>query len=294
MDNRNIATFVKVVEFNNFTKAAESLGYSQAGVTAQIKSLERELGVPLFDRLGKRICLTQEGRAFLPHALDLLKAEEEALASVRADSELKGELRICTGSSHAMGALPHILLEFIRLHPAVNIVVKISDFIEDTTLRLSRGETDFLVYIDEAVTRHDHHVVASKPEPVIFVTHPGSSLCTKKEVCIKEILLQEPFIISDRDVSYCLLLERELLRRGLEVRPVMEIGSVGGIINTMLEGYGVSYIPEFMAEKELKQGQLVKLNVIDFDIPMYTHYVCSHERWINPVMREFIRIVNQE
>ena len=55
MEIRNIATFVKIVEYNNFTKAAESLGYSQAAVTAQIKSLEKELGIPLFDRIGRVI-----------------------------------------------------------------------------------------------------------------------------------------------------------------------------------------------------------------------------------------------
>ena len=78
MENKNVAAFIKVVEFNNFTKAAESMGYSQAAVTAQIKALEKELGVFLFDRMGKRICLTQEGKAFLPYAYNMLKAEEEA------------------------------------------------------------------------------------------------------------------------------------------------------------------------------------------------------------------------
>ena len=78
MENKNVAAFIKVVEFNNFTKAAESMGYSQAAVTAQIKSLEKELGVLLFDRMGKKICLTQEGKAFLPYAYNMLKAEEEA------------------------------------------------------------------------------------------------------------------------------------------------------------------------------------------------------------------------
>lgn len=66
MEIRNIITFVRIVEYNNFTKAAESLGYSQAAVTAQIKSLEKELGVPLFDRIGRSIALTEKGKTFLP------------------------------------------------------------------------------------------------------------------------------------------------------------------------------------------------------------------------------------
>ena len=123
MENKNVATFVKIVEFNNFTRAAESLGYSQAAVTAQIKTMEKELGVPLFDRIGKRICLTQAGKTFLPYALNMLKAEEEAINSVRPQEELTGELRICSATSYAASVLPDILLRYAQRHPQVRLVV---------------------------------------------------------------------------------------------------------------------------------------------------------------------------
>ena len=106
MEIRNIATFVKIVEYNNFTKAAESLGYSQAAVTAQIKSLEKELGIPLFDRIGRGIVLTEEGKTFLPYALNVLNAEEAARNSVQPTKELAGTLQICSPSSFATGPLP--------------------------------------------------------------------------------------------------------------------------------------------------------------------------------------------
>ena len=93
MEIRNIATFVKIVEYNNFTKAAESLGYSQAAVTAQIKSLEKELGIPLFDRIGRG------------YALNVLNAEEAARNSVQPTKELAGTLQICSPSSFARPSL---------------------------------------------------------------------------------------------------------------------------------------------------------------------------------------------
>ena len=105
MEIRNIATFVKIVEYNNFTKAAESLGYSQAAVTAQIKSLEKELGIPLFDRIGRGIVLTEEGKTFLPYALNVLNAEEAARNSVQPTKELAGTLQICSPSSFARPSL---------------------------------------------------------------------------------------------------------------------------------------------------------------------------------------------
>ena len=149
MEIKNVASFVKIVEFNNFTKAAEDLGYSQAAVTAQIKSLESELGVPLFDRVGKKIFLTQAGKTFLPYAIDMLKSAEAARNSVGASEELEGELIICSASSYASEVLPRILLQYMRLHPKVRITVKVSDYVEDNTRKLAQGELDFLVEMDE-------------------------------------------------------------------------------------------------------------------------------------------------
>ena len=128
MEIRNIATFVKIVEYNNFTKAAESLGYSQAAVTAQIKSLEKELGIPLFDRIGRGIALTEEGKTFLPYALDVLNAEEAARNSVQPAKDLAGTLQICSPSSFATGPLPDLLRQFQGLHPQVDVTVKIRTF----------------------------------------------------------------------------------------------------------------------------------------------------------------------
>ena len=106
-------------------------------------------------------------------------------------------------------------------------------------------------------------------------------------------LLEQPFITSDRDIGYCASLERELTRRGMPFSPVMEIGSVEGIVNVLLGGYGVSFIPEYMAARHIEDEELIKLDVKDISIDQYTYCVTSKERWINPVMQEFIRIINE-
>jgi len=292
MENKNVATFIKVVEFNNFTKAAENLGYSQAAVTAQIKSMENELGVLLFDRIGKRIRLTQEGKAFLPHAYNMLKAEEEAVASVHFAKELTGEIRICAGSSYAMGVLPDILLRFKEKHPKVNVIVKISDYPEDTTQKLTRGDIDFLVCMDEDTAYPEFQTVSKRMEPVIFVTSPLNKILQQDEISLEDIVKNQ-FITADRDIGYCALLEKELRKRDIEVNTVMEMGSVGAIVNVLLGGYGVSYIPKFMAEKYLKTKELVEIKVDDVSIEMYSYYICSHNRRINNVMQEFIKTVEE-
>ncbi len=293
MEIRNIKTFVKVVEFNSFTKAASGIGYSQATVTAHIKALEEELGVPLFDRIGKRIYLTDAGKNFMPHALNMLKVEEEALQSIRHLDELMGELRICSASSYAAAILPEFLLRFQKLHPGVNIMVKVSDFPEDTTLKLKRDEFDFLVEIDDGSAYPEFRTVYRKKENVLFVTHPKNPLLEREHISLKD-LVENQLIIADRSIGYCAMLERELKKRGLELRPAMEIGSVEAIVNVLLGGFGTTFIPEYIASDYIKNGKLAEVKTDEIEVDLYVHYMCSKNKWINPIMGEFIRMLGDK
>lgn len=75
MELRNIKSFIKVAEFENFSKAAEVLGYAQSTITLQIQQLEQELGVNLFDRIGKRVLLSEKGRCLSFLANDMVQLE---------------------------------------------------------------------------------------------------------------------------------------------------------------------------------------------------------------------------
>ena len=292
MEIRNIATFVKIVEYNNFTKAAESLGYSQAAVTAQIKSMEKELGVPLFDRIGRGILLTAEGKTFLPHALNVLNAEEAARNSVRPAEELSGTLRICSPSSFATGPLPDLLRRFHELHPKVDVTVRISDYLEDNLAKLTRGEIDFLIILDEPNAFPGFRLFAERTEPIIFVTHPSNPLRKKKTHRITD-LIGSDFIVCDRGIGYSAILEKKLLRRGLQMTSSMDIGSVEAIIRILLGGYGTAFIPEYTVAEHLKQGELVQLRSKEYDIAFQSGLLCNSNRHINPIMQEFIRIAEE-
>lgn len=290
MENRNARTFVKIVETGSFTKAAELLGYSQAAVTAQIKSMEKELGVPLFDRIGKRVYLTHEGKTFLPHALNMLKAEEEALSSIRHEGPLTGSISICAPSSYADYVLPELVLNYRNLHPGVFISVRTSDYVDDSTQRLARGEIDFLVRLDEESRDPGYVTIASRPEPLIFVTYPGNPILNKEKMSISEVVKNQ-FITSTREIGYSAILEKELLKMGMELQPVMDIGSVEAIIRILLGGFGVALLPGYVASGYIEKGELAEIKVKDYEIKMNSYYLCSKDRWINPAMREFIRIL---
>ena len=112
MEIRNLATFLKVTELKSFSKAAEALDYSQSAVTVQIQQLERELGVQLFDRIGKSVSITQYGR-------DVLGAVSRATSFAAANNELTGTVRVGTLDSLMTASFADIVPAFHRRFPRV-------------------------------------------------------------------------------------------------------------------------------------------------------------------------------
>ena len=114
MEIRNLVTFLRIAELQNFSKAAEQLGYSQSAVTMQIKQLEAELGAQLFERIGKQVKLTQAGERLRPHALDIVTSVQKAVRTVREPERISGRLRIGTCESYVISRLPPVILEMSR------------------------------------------------------------------------------------------------------------------------------------------------------------------------------------
>ena len=94
MEIRNILTFLKVAGTQNFSKAAEQLGYSQSAVTIQIQQLEKELGTQLFERIGKRVYLTEKGQEFIGYASEIMRVTNEALTFAGEEHTTRGTLKI--------------------------------------------------------------------------------------------------------------------------------------------------------------------------------------------------------
>ena len=123
MEFREISTFLQVAQHQSFSKAAKQLGYSQAAVTIQIKQLENELGVHLFDRIGKQISLTHQGQVFYQYAVAIQKDLAQARGAVSDASTLNGKLCLGTIESICASIFPDLLSEYHRLYPEVTISI---------------------------------------------------------------------------------------------------------------------------------------------------------------------------
>ena len=119
MEIRNLVTFLKVTELNSFSKAAEALDYSQSAVTVQIQQLERELGVRLFDRIGKNVSITQYGKNFISYARDIVSAVARAQVFASEETELTGMVQVGTLNSLMTASFSDIVPAFHQRFPHV-------------------------------------------------------------------------------------------------------------------------------------------------------------------------------
>lgn len=148
MELRLLTTFLKVAQLQSFSKAAESLGYSQSAVTVQVQQLENELGVRLFDRIGKTVSITHYGQEFIPYARDVVSAAARAVSFTVEERDLTGTLRIGTIESIMTASFGEILPLYHEHCPRVN-----TQLIEGDTKTLSdmlmHNEVDLIYTLDD-------------------------------------------------------------------------------------------------------------------------------------------------
>lgn len=173
MELRNLISFIRAAELQSFSKTAEQLGYSQSAVTMQLKQLEEELGIPLFERIGKRVKLTQAGERFLPRALEVLEAVGRAQQVAQEPERPGGRLRIGTCQSLVSGLLPPVMRELSRLCPQAEVTT-CTALVPDLLQMLRQNDVDLLFFLDQQLYYPEWVKVAQRPEPIHFVSSSAS------------------------------------------------------------------------------------------------------------------------
>ena len=125
MELRHLRYFVALAECLNFTRAAERVHVTQSTLSHQIRQLEEEIGRPLFDRVGKRVVMTEAGEMFLGNATRALKEIDQGLGELKAElSQLKGEIRVGATHTFNLGFIPDCVAMFLGRHPTAQVAVE--------------------------------------------------------------------------------------------------------------------------------------------------------------------------
>lgn len=256
LDLRQIRSFATVAHERSVTRAAVALNYAQSSVTAQLHALESELGVPLFDRVGRGLSLTAAGTDFLPYAERLLGLADEARLSVHRGGVPSGRLHLTASESVLTYRMPDLLRRFQCQFPAVEIVLLASptcasDIVSDPTV-------DLAITIDEPVQNPQFIVHSLYEERMVCAVWSGHPLTQSRRITADQVAAEQ-ILLTERRCSYRALFERTLARAGARITRSLELTSVEAIKQCALARMGIAVLPEIVVAEEMRAGNLVAL-----------------------------------
>ena len=217
MEIRNLTTFLKVTELKSFSKAAEALDYSQSAVTVQIQQLERELGVQLFDRIGKNVSITQYGKDFIAYARDVVSAVARAGAFATDTGDLTGTVRVGTLDSLMTASFADIVPAFHKRFPHVLTNIH-GDSVSRLKELLVKNELDLIYTLDGQLHDTQFIKVFEAEEEIVIVTHVDNPLAKRRDVRLAD-LVGHPFVLMNKNNAYRDQFDLELARQGLTIDP---------------------------------------------------------------------------
>lgn len=285
MDLRSLNIFMEAAELGSFTQAGEKLGYSQPTVSFQIKLLEREMGVQLFDRIGHTVSLTDEGREALAYAQNICHLGQEMLAGSASRREPSGVLRMAMSDSLCVPLLGGRFREFRQHYPKVSLHVITGDTAQLLEF-LDHNTVDMICTVDERVYDTNYCIADEEPIGVHFVTSPHNALAGRANTL--EDLLSQPFLLTEKGLSYRRVLEDRLAVDSREIQPVLETGRADLLCSLAEENAGIAFLPDYVTEESVRTGKLCRLEVADFEVKIWRQVLYRREKWVSLQMRAMI------
>lgn len=245
MELRQLSTFVAIAEEGSFTLAADRLHVVQSAVSATIRGLEAELGARLFDRSTRRIELTDEGRALLPHARRTLSAAalaEDAVAQV--GSGLSGSVALGTMQGQAMRALsvPRLLAEFRIDHPGVEIHVRHVGGSTQMVREVREGRLDLAFVALPPSVRAGVELTPLGSEAMVLVCAADHPLAGRRRVRLAD-LAEQPFVDLPGDWGTNMASARAFAAADLQRQVAFEVNDTASVLDYVREGLGVALFP---------------------------------------------------
>lgn len=293
MELRELATFQAVARTLSFTQAAAQLGYAQSSVTVHIQALEAELGVPLFDRIGRRVALTEAGKHLLGYAEQLLDMAAEARYSIARHSStnaLEGTLTISAPETICTYRLPSVLHAFRAIAPKVRVIfVPLTSSVIYQSVR--DGRVDVGLGLDAPLQSTQLCIETLLSEPVLVVARPDHPLSSVESILPKAVEA-ETLLLTEHGCGYRAMFERDLEQDGVHPLSVMEFNSVEAIKQCAIAGLGIAVLPEITVQKHLNRAELVALKW-HTSFTVHTQLLWHAERWQSPAVSAFLDVARQ-
>jgi len=284
--------FRAVAEARSFTRAAEVVHLTQPGISKHIKQMEEYYGIPLFDRLGKKVALTQAGEI-------LSEATEEIMASAIAAEQRIEELKglhggkLVLGASFALGiyVLPGVLAAFRKRYPAVEVTVDIS-LSAKIMAKILANKLDLGLVSQEA---HDPRLFAKQfmTDELIVVVPSNHPWANRKRIRPQE-LMRETFIVAARGAGVRAAVEERLKQKGIVLTNVIDFGNMEGVKRAVEAGLGISIQPQSVVQREISAGSLTGVSLAGLDDKLGRFYVCRRDKHLSNAAKAFLALLRTQ
>jgi len=289
---QQLKLFEAVFRHASYTRAAEEWHLTQPAVSIQIKRLEEQVGIPLFEQVGKKIFPTAAGKTMYEASHDILTRVDELKNEVEAlKGEFKGvlQLSVITTSKYFM---PHLLGIFLSRYPEVEPRLVFTNRAK-IYQRLLNNEDDFVVMGQIPEDQQQLETYPFLENILVPVAHPDHPLATKKNVSLQQ-LASERFIVREPGSGTRLVFDRLLKKNGLMLEPYMELGSSEAIKQAVMAGLGLAMLSLHSLRLEQAANKLVVLDVEGF--PIKRRWYAGHLKGkkLSLVARTFLDFILEE
>ncbi len=291
MNTKNLITFKTILEAGSFQKAADKLNYTQSTVTFQMKQLEEELALKLFEKIGRRMELTQAGRDILPYVDTILQGAEQINNYGKKLSEITGSLKLAIPDSILIYTIQPFIQAFSHEAPNIQLIIN-SIPSEDVTQAVMDGTADIGIncekdsYPDTII----HKYLGTYRILLVAAPFADSSLLD-----FTTPHQRKPFslICNEPNGYYQLEMNKYLVEKDIVLEPYMKVQSIEAVKRCVMNNLGVAVVPTYSIVEELKNGSLIPVKT-ELDEKRYNSiYVYHKNRWISPQMELALNLLKE-
>ena len=286
MDCKKLYTFLNVASNMNMTQVGENMGYSQSTISSHIKQLEDELGIQLFDRVGRGIQLTQYGRDLIPYARQAVNSMEELYNFVNRDLDLKGVITIGMVESLFRTIFKELIINFEYKYP--NIKVKV--IVESTSSlkeMIAKNIIDAACLIDSDFNEERLRCAYSKNTDICLVVGKDHRLAGKNISNFKDVI-DEKFILMEETAPYNVVLKSIMYQNNLEIIPFLTLQSCEMAIKLVAADEYISFLPRYTFKKYLEEGSVKEVHYDSLKVMQSVQILYSESKFITPQLNAFI------
>lgn len=286
MTPRQVRSVLKVVEVGSVNRAAEVLHLAPSSISAQIRELSQELGVALFDQVGRRIVLSRAGQALLPGFQSFQRLTQDIEQQAQSiTQEMAGELKLFAPSSMCIYRLPPLIEALQRSAPKLEVTLTHEPF--DYQTALHNREIDAAILVSQQPDEQwlSHPLM---DEEVIYVCHPDRYQDTALTLAQ---LQQQSLITTEPGCSYRVVAEQHFKTQGLSLKPRQSFSNVEVIRRCLLANMGVGLLPRCVVADDLAQEALVEQAVEG--VPYYFQSMLAYPKGVTvlPKLAALVQVV---